>query len=69
MQPPKYKNVIVIWLAIYPLITLILWIAGPYLGQIPLVLRTLILTGVLVPTMVYVLVPFWQKVLRKWLQS
>jgi uncharacterized protein len=69
MPPPKYKTSIVVWLAIYPLITLILWLFGPYLMQIPLPLRTLLLTAVLVPIMVYGAIPLWQRILRRWLQS
>ncbi len=69
MQPPKYKTAIVVWLAIYPLITLILWALGPYLAQIPLALRTLLLTVILVPTMVYALIPLWQRLLAKWLKG
>lgn len=69
MQPPKYKTAIVVWLAIYPLITLILWAFGPYLAQIPLALRTLLLTVILVPTMVYALIPLWQRLLAKWLKG
>jgi len=60
---------IVVWLAIYPLITFILWAFGPMLMQIPLALRTLLLTGILVPIMVYGAIPFWQKVLAKWLKG
>lgn len=67
IAPPRYKTTIVVWLAIYPLITLILWTFGPNLALVPLPLRTLILTGVLVPTMVYGAIPFWQRILRKWL--
>ncbi|RMG65776.1 MAG: hypothetical protein D6722_15665 [Bacteroidetes bacterium] len=67
MQPPKYKTALIVWLAIYPLITVVLWLFGPYLAALPLPLRTLLLTGILVPTMVYVAIPFWQRVLRPWL--
>lgn len=68
-QPPKYKTALIIWMAIYPLITGILWAFGPYLMEIPLMLRTLILTGVLVPIMVYVAIPTLQKVFKNWLIS
>ncbi|MEO0584505.1 MAG: hypothetical protein AAF135_19995 [Bacteroidota bacterium] len=68
-QPPKYKTVLIIWMAIYPLITGILWAFGPYLVQIPLMLRTLILTGVLVPIMVYLAIPTLQKAFKSWLES
>ncbi|MDX1903043.1 MAG: hypothetical protein SFU27_02695 [Thermonemataceae bacterium] len=60
--------VIIIWIAIYPSITLLSVLFGEYLAQIPFVpLRTLIMTLILVPLMVYVLLPFLQKVFRKWI--
>ena len=34
-EPPKHKTSVVVWLAIYPLITLILWVFGPVLAGIP----------------------------------
>ena len=46
-----------IWIAIYPAITLLLLFFGKYLAQVPLFLRTLILTLILVPSMVFVLLP------------
>ncbi len=46
------------WLAIYPALTLTLWLLEHFgLWQLALPLRTLVLTAVLVPTMVYVLMP------------
>ncbi len=58
MRPPsKHRQAFVVWLAIYPLITVVLWAFGPHLGRLPLPLRTLALTGVLVPVMIYGLVP------------
>lgn len=46
MKPPKrWKMAIVIWLAIYPLITIVSLIIGPHIGKIEfLPLRTLVLT-------------------------
>lgn len=69
MKPPKkWKMAIVIWLAIYPLITLIFVLFGKQLMQIePLPLRTLAITIIAVPTMVFVLMPNIQKLLHKWL--
>jgi len=57
----------VTWLAIFPAITLALAIGEPLLKGAPLVVRTLVLTAVLVPLMVFVLVPLLQHVLRGWL--
>ncbi|MEM0996833.1 MAG: hypothetical protein AAGN35_07130 [Bacteroidota bacterium] len=68
MKPPKHKIAFITWLAIYPLITVILYLFGPLLAELPLAVRTLLLTAVLVPIMVYVLVPGLQRVFRKWLR-
>jgi antibiotic biosynthesis monooxygenase (ABM) superfamily enzyme len=40
---------------------------GDWLLQFPLLIRTLVLTGILVPLMVFVLLPLLQKLFRRWL--
>lgn len=67
-RPPKYKMATLTWIAIYPLITVILYVFGPELQAFPIFIRTLILTVVLVPLMVWVAVPFLQKIFSKWLR-
>lgn len=69
MKPPKkWKMAIVIWLAIYPLITLLFALFGNQLVLInPLPLRTLTITLIVVPTMVFILIPTLQKLLHNWL--
>ena len=69
MQPPKWKFAFMVWIAIYPSITLVQLVIGNQLLSLPLPLRTLILTGILVPLMVYVLLPFLRKVLGNWLNK
>jgi len=71
MKPPKkWKMAIVIWLAIYPLITTIFALLGKQLIQIePLPLRTLIITIIAVPIMVFILIPTLQKLLHNWLSK
>lgn len=61
----KRRNTIIVWIAIYPAITLLSYAIGGELNNLPVYLRTLILTGILVPLMVYFLIPFWAKVLQK----
>jgi antibiotic biosynthesis monooxygenase (ABM) superfamily enzyme len=69
-SPKKWKMVIVIWLAIYPLITTVFLLFGKYLMQIEFVpLRTLMMTIVLIPTMVYILMPFITKLLKNWIPN
>ena len=67
--PPKWKIAVLIWLAIYPSITLLFLLLGKQLLLIPLPLRTLAVTVVLVPLMVFVLLPALQKLFRSWLQQ
>ena len=63
-EPPKYKTSVVIWLAIYPLVTLAQLLLGPWLSRFPLPVATLILTLLLVPLMTYVMMPL----LERWLK-
>jgi antibiotic biosynthesis monooxygenase (ABM) superfamily enzyme len=67
-MPPRWKTALVIWLAIYPSITVILWLAGPQIASWPLALRTLAITAVLVPLMVFLLLPALQRLLAPWLR-
>jgi len=61
---------VVTWLAIYPTITATLAILDPLgLLHLPLPLRTLVLTVILVPLMVFVLVPALMRLLGTWLRT
>ncbi|MFD8596024.1 hypothetical protein ACFV1L_13560 [Kitasatospora sp. NPDC059646] len=58
MNPPSvHRRALITWLAIYPGITVLSVLLGPTLAPLPVYLRTLVLTAILVPTAVYVLVP------------
>ncbi|HZF58023.1 MAG TPA: antibiotic biosynthesis monooxygenase [Rubrobacter sp.] len=65
--PPRYKMVAVTWLAVYPLITLILVLFGPLLGMLPMLLRTLVLTAAMVTLMTYVIMPRMTRLFSFWL--
>ena len=49
------------------LITALLALLGPFLNPLPLVLRTLVLTAVLVPLMTYVVMPRLTRLFTWWL--
>ena len=68
-MPPRWKTAVVVWLAIYPSITLILWLLGPKIQGWPLAVRTLVITAGVVPLMVYLLVPVFQRLLTPWFAS
>ncbi|KAB8152065.1 hypothetical protein EZY14_015125 [Kordia sp. TARA_039_SRF] len=61
----KLLRTFIVWIAIYPPLTIILYFFGEQLQSLHLAVRTLILTIILVPLMVYVLIPFWTKVFTK----
>lgn len=55
--PSVHRRALITWLAVYPTITLALGLLGPAIGRLPLLLRTLILTAVVVPVVAYALIP------------
>lgn len=65
--PPKYKMTVVSWLALYPTVTLIFLLFGPWLEQIPLLLRTLLITAVVMVCMSYLLMPRFTRWFAFWL--
>lgn len=67
VPPSRYKMAIITWLAIYPLISIINILFAPILNPLPLLLRTLLLTVVLVSLMTYVVMPQMTKLFTKWL--
>lgn len=64
---PRWKFAVVVWLAIFPSLTVLLWLVGPTIVHWPLALRTFVLTAVLVPSMVFVMIPALQRLLAPWL--
>jgi antibiotic biosynthesis monooxygenase (ABM) superfamily enzyme len=65
---PRYKLAVIIWLAIYPALTATLAVLGPVITPWPLFLRTLLMTAILVPTMVYLLIRGMQRIFAGWLR-
>ncbi len=66
-KPPRYKVFLLTWLAIYPLITGIFLLFGKQLSLLPLPIRTLLLTGVLVYLMTYIVMPWLMAAFHNWL--
>lgn len=61
---------VLVWAAIYPLITVIFVLFGKTFEQIELLpLRTLVITGVVVPLMVFLVLPILQKLFSNWLKT
>lgn len=65
--PPKWKMTIVSWLALYPAVTLVFVLFGDLLASVPLLLRTLVVTVVVMLLMTYVLMPRMTRWFSFWL--
>lgn len=67
--PPRRKMAVVMWISVYPTITALLWLLWPLVQGFPLPLRTLALSVVMVPLMVWVIVPWVTARLAPWLRA
>ena len=65
--PPRYKMAVITWIAVFPLATAIFAVTQPLLGGLPVVLRTLVFTLVMVTTMTYVVMPRMTRLFSFWL--
>ncbi len=63
----QHKRTFIIWLAIFPLITILVYLLEGYLAPLPLVGRTFVLTLLAVPLTSYWLLPLYNRLFRKWL--
>ncbi|MFE9247972.1 hypothetical protein [Streptomyces sp. NPDC007088] len=63
--PSVHRRALLTWLAVYPTITAAFLLLGPRTAHLPLALRTLVMTAIVVPVAVYVLVPALLKADRK----
>jgi len=50
------------WVAVFAALTVVQLLVGPYVKGLPMLLRTLVITGIVVPAVVYALVPNLLKV-------
>ncbi|MFE3506148.1 hypothetical protein [Kitasatospora sp. NPDC059160] len=59
--PSVHRRAVLTWLAVYPTITTAFLVLGPHLGSLPVPLRTLVMTALVVPVVVYALMPLLLK--------
>jgi uncharacterized protein len=67
IPPPRYKMAIVTWIAIFVLIVIINLLLGGFLASLPMLLRSFVLTVVLVALMTYVVMPRMTRLFSWWL--
>ncbi|MEU3222693.1 hypothetical protein ABZ695_05980 [Streptomyces sp. NPDC006976] len=60
-QPPAPPSVhtraVLTWIAVFAALTVVQLLVDPYVKGFPVLLRTLVITGIVVPAVVYSLVP------------
>ncbi|BAU11973.1 hypothetical protein LEP3755_24970 [Leptolyngbya sp. NIES-3755] len=69
VKPSKDKMVWLTWLALYPLVVGVSLLLEPWLVFLSLPLRTLVVTGVVVPLMGYFAMPLMTEIFQEWLST
>lgn len=69
IPPNRHKMALLTWVIVYPMITLLLAALDPFLNGVAMPLRTLALTLIMVPALVYVALPFATGRLQGWLKQ
>ena len=67
VPPPRWKQALLSWVGGYPTATAFFLVAGAYVKELPLLLRTLILSSFLILTLTYVVMPRLTALSRRWL--
>lgn len=67
--PPRYKLALLSWVGAYAVITAILAVLGPLMATWPLLLRTLLLSVLMVLAMTWLVIPSLTRLFRGWLVS
>ncbi len=69
MHPPRARMALVTWLGIFPTVSLVLWLAAPLLQALPFLLRTAVLTALIVVMMTWLVMPRLVRLLRGFLNQ
>ncbi len=65
----RHKQALLTWLIVYPMITVLLAILEPVVAGLALPLRTLVLSVIMVPALVYLALPAASARLHDWLTA
>jgi uncharacterized protein len=68
-KPPRHKLAVLTWAGAYSVITLILYLFGPAMAGWPLMLRTLLISVLMVTTLTWIVLPALTRLFRAWLLS
>ncbi|MCB1889662.1 MAG: antibiotic biosynthesis monooxygenase [Rhodocyclaceae bacterium] len=65
--PSRARMALVTWLGIFPTVAAFLWLIGPLLAPLPFLLRTAVLTALIVLTMTYLVMPRLVRLMKPFL--
>ena len=65
--PNRHRLALLTWVVVYPVLTVLLYASEPVVRPLPLPLRTFVLSGVLVPFLVYIGMPVATRRFDAWL--
>ena len=68
-KTPRWKFAIIVWIAIYPAVTLAQYILAPVTTNWSIPSRTLVLSLLEVPYAVFFAIPLLQNLFKGWLKS
>ena len=69
VPPPRHKMALITWPGSWALITLILYVLGPVMVTWPLMLRTLVLSVLMVVGLTWVVIPYLTRIFAGWLAA
>ena len=67
--PARHKLALLTWAAAYVTITLILGVLGPVMTRWPLLVRTFVISGLMVVALTWIAMPLLTRLFRNWLTS
>ncbi len=64
---PSWKIALLTWVALWPTVTVVMWVVQPQLRALPVPLQTLLMTAIIVPLMAWVHMPLLTRLFRNWI--
>jgi len=64
---PSWKIALLTWVALWPTVTVVMWVVQPQLRTLPVPLQTLLMTAIIVPLMAWVHMPLLIRLFRGWI--
>ncbi len=65
---PKLKSSIIIWIGLYPTVHFVSFVLSGRLNSLHFLMSSLIETLIIVPLMVYIIIPLIENALSRWIK-